>query len=177
MSAAHDRVRLRTAPEVLQRIDDATTSALARCAVAGPAAATQRLQALDREWDTDRVLEVETAVTGLAGVSLAAVVARGFGVLPALAAAALLLHATTGRHPWLPLLRRLGVRSAREIERERYALKALRGDFAGLGAAAAPGTSDEEAGTGSAPRSGTRTSRVRGVRGAGAADAVAGVAP
>jgi hypothetical protein len=29
-------------------------------------------------------------------------------------------------------MRRLGIRSAREIERERYALKALRGDFAGM---------------------------------------------
>jgi hypothetical protein len=34
----------------------------------------------------------------------------------------------------MPVFRRLGVRTAREIARERYALKALRGDFAALGA-------------------------------------------
>jgi hypothetical protein len=40
-----------------------------------------------------------------------------------------LLHATTGGHPLMPLFRRLGLRSAKEIARERYGLKALRGDF------------------------------------------------
>jgi len=33
--------------------------------------------------------------------------------------------------PPVPLLRRLGVRTASEIEAERYALKAVRGDFSG----------------------------------------------
>jgi hypothetical protein len=45
-------------------------------------------------------------------------------------------HALQGWCPPLPLLRRLGVRTQQEIERERYALKALRGDFD-----AVPGTS------------------------------------
>jgi hypothetical protein len=35
----------------------------------------------------------------------------------------------SGWYPLMPLFRRLGIRTAREIERERYALKALRGDF------------------------------------------------
>jgi hypothetical protein len=38
-------------------------------------------------------------------------------------------HALQGWCPPLPILRRHGVRAAREIERERYAIKALRGDF------------------------------------------------
>ena len=45
----------------------------------------------------------------------------------------LLQHALQGWCPPLPLLRRLGVRTQAEIERERYALKAIRGDFAGVG--------------------------------------------
>jgi hypothetical protein len=32
----------------------------------------------------------------------------------------------------VPILRRLGFRTAHEIERERQALKALRGDYAGV---------------------------------------------
>jgi hypothetical protein len=32
----------------------------------------------------------------------------------------------------MPVFRRLGVRTATEIEEERYALKALRGDFRGV---------------------------------------------
>lgn len=38
-------------------------------------------------------------------------------------------HAIQGWCPPLPILRRLGFRTAEEINQERYALKALRGDF------------------------------------------------
>jgi hypothetical protein len=57
---------------------------------------------------------------------------RRHTALPLFVGGAVLTHALTGRYPLLPLLRRAGVRSAREIGRERYALKALRGDFANL---------------------------------------------
>ena len=38
-----------------------------------------------------------------------------------------------GWGPPVPLFRRLGFRTRAEIARERYALKGIRGDFAGLG--------------------------------------------
>lgn len=41
----------------------------------------------------------------------------------------LLLHGTKGWCPPLPLFRSYGVRTRSEIEREKYALKYLRGDF------------------------------------------------
>ena len=41
----------------------------------------------------------------------------------------LLQHAVQGWCPPLPVFRRLGFRTQTEIEEERYALKALRGDF------------------------------------------------
>jgi hypothetical protein len=41
----------------------------------------------------------------------------------------LLQHAVQGWCPPVPLFRRLGFRTAAEIDYERYALKALRGDF------------------------------------------------
>jgi hypothetical protein len=50
--------------------------------------------------------------------------------LPVVVAGFLLQHALQGWCPPLPVLRRLGVRTADEINQERYALKALRGDFA-----------------------------------------------
>ena len=49
--------------------------------------------------------------------------------LPALVTGFLFQHAVQGWCPPLPILRRLGVRTAREIELERVALKMLRGDF------------------------------------------------
>ncbi len=44
----------------------------------------------------------------------------------------LLIHALQGWCPPLPVLRRLGFGTASEIDYERYALKALRGDFSNL---------------------------------------------
>jgi hypothetical protein len=43
-----------------------------------------------------------------------------------------LFHGIRGWDPPIPLLRRLGVRTRSEIDREIYALKVARGDFKGL---------------------------------------------
>ena len=66
---------------------------------------------------------------GLAGLALGAFVRPAFRAMPAVVAGAVLAHATTGVYPLLPIFRRVGLRTSREIARERYALKALRGDF------------------------------------------------
>ncbi len=132
MQAQPDRVRRHTARAVLHRIDDATVTHLSHCTSAGPVAVQARMEQLDREWDTDRVIETEAATIGLLGIALGSFVNARLLLLPAIVASGVLLYATSGRYPLLPLLRRLGFRSSREIERERYALKALRGDFAGI---------------------------------------------
>ena len=38
-------------------------------------------------------------------------------------------HSVQGWCPPMPLFRKMGVRTRQEIEREKYALKVLRGDF------------------------------------------------
>jgi hypothetical protein len=53
-------------------------------------------------------------------------------MLPVLVTGFLFQHATQGWCPPVPILRRLGYRTAREIETERIALKALRGDFGNI---------------------------------------------
>lgn len=98
----------------------------------------QHLDELDGEWDIERALEANAATIALAGIVLGAFVDRRLLVLPAAVAAFLLQHAVQGWCPPLPLLRRLGFRTAREIESERVALKALRGDFVRPPVAAAP---------------------------------------
>jgi len=132
MALDYDRVRRHTAAEVLRRIDDDTAARLESRASAGPAAIGERLSALEREWDTDRTIEAEASVVALAGLALGVLVRPAFLAIPAVVGAAVLAHAVSGWYPLLPVLRRLGVRTAREIERERYALKALRGDFQGM---------------------------------------------
>ena len=66
----------------------------------------------------------------LTGFLLGAVFSRKWFLLPVLASSMLLLHNIQGGYPLLSLFRRLGLRTTNEIDQERYALKALRGDFA-----------------------------------------------
>ncbi len=90
----------------------------------------RRLEELDREWDIERTLEANAASVSLIGIALAVTVSRRFLILPAAVAAFLLQHALQGWCPPLPLFRRRGIRTQAEIEQERHALKALRGDYA-----------------------------------------------
>lgn len=132
MALDYDRDRRHTATEVLRRIDDDTAARLETCASAGPALTGERLNELDREWDTDRAIEAEASLVALAGLALGILVRPAFLAIPAAVGAAVFAHALSGWYPLLPVFRRLGIRSAREIERERYALKAVRGDFQGM---------------------------------------------
>lgn len=95
-----------------------------------PAEIPARLEQLDREWDIERTLEANASTLAFTGVVLGATVDKRWLALPALVLAFLFQHALQGWCPPVPVLRRLGVRTATEIEQERYALKALRGDFA-----------------------------------------------
>lgn len=132
MNLDTDRVRKHTAAEVLRRIDTETEQRLIEHA-ATPDSIAARLRQLDREWDIDRAIEAEASIVGLAGLTLGAMVKRQFLALPLVIGSAVFLYAFTGRYPMLPLFRRFGLRTASEIAGERYALKALRGDFAEMG--------------------------------------------
>jgi hypothetical protein len=132
MNNETDRDRRHTAKTVLQRIDDETAACLHEYADAPAGRITERLSELDREWDMDRAIELESSMMGLFGLALGAFVSRTFLAVPAAVGAAVFLHALIGWYPLLPAFRRMGLRTAREIARERYALKALRGDFSGM---------------------------------------------
>jgi hypothetical protein len=88
-----------------------------------------RLRELDAEWDIERTLELNAAVLALAGTLLAAFHNRKWLILPAIVTSFLTQHATQGWCPPLPLLRSLGIRTRQEIDSEKYALKALLGEF------------------------------------------------
>ncbi len=95
----------------------------------------ERLEELEREWDIERTLEANAASVAFTGIVLGAMVDRRWLALPALVAAFLLQHAVQGWCPPIPVLRKLGFRTMREIDIERFALKALRGDFGPIGPA------------------------------------------
>jgi hypothetical protein len=97
-----------------------------------PGRIDDRLEELDHEWDIERTLEANAATLALSGALLGLFVDRRWTALPAVVSAFLLQHAVQGWCPPLPVLRRMGFRTPREINTERMALKALRGDFEGL---------------------------------------------
>lgn len=88
-----------------------------------------RLAELAAEWDIERTLETNAASISLGALALGLFVDRKWFVVPAIVAGFLLQHALQGWCPPVPLLRRLGIRTAAEIDTERQALKLLRGDF------------------------------------------------
>ena len=88
----------------------------------------RRLAELDDEWDMERLLEANAASISLIGILLATRNRRWLA-LPFGVAGFLLQHALQGWCPPVEIFRRLGVRTEKEINDERVALRALRGDY------------------------------------------------
>ncbi len=124
-----DRVRTNTADCVNEQIRGRTAATVAKVVAAGPDAITQRLNALEQEWDIERYIETVAPSISLAGVMLGLTSSRKWFALPILVQSFLLQHAIQGWCPPIPVLRRLGIRTSSEIDQERNALKAARGDY------------------------------------------------
>ena len=120
-----DRVRCYTARAINRAIDIETDRSITRHAALSDQRIRERIGQLDQEWDIERVLEVNAGALGLAGVLLAHQVDRKWLILPGVVMFLLIQHATQGWCPPLPALRRLGVRTLSEIDREKYTLMSL----------------------------------------------------
>jgi hypothetical protein len=129
LPATAKRVVAHTPQKYTQRIRRQTEENIAFYQVAGPAAIDRRLEELDHEWDIERLLEANAASLSLVGLALGSFVDRRYYALPAVVAGFLLQHALQGWCPPVPVFRRLGVRTMGEIDEERFALKAIHGDF------------------------------------------------
>ena len=105
---------------------------LACLADAGPQAINERLAQLDREWSAGRVTKALIGAMIVVGFALTALLNPWWLVLPALGGVFLLQY-FFGRTSWLgATFREVGFRSGQEIDQERFALRALRGDFKNL---------------------------------------------
>ena len=125
-----DRVRRYSTPAQCAAID-AAGARNGRRHARSPAAIERRLAELRNEWSIERYLQLNGVAVGLTTLALAVTRDRRWAYGTCAALGFLLFHALDGFDPPLPLLRRLGVRTRAEIDRELYALKAARGDFAG----------------------------------------------
>src|SRR5687768_1835262 len=117
-----DRVRESTKPEINERIDREIEHNISYYQTQDPVAIRSRVKELDEEWDIERVLELNAASIAFAGVLLGIFKSKIWLLLPLAVTAFLAQHAVQGWCPPIPLLRKLGIRTRKEIDRERYAL-------------------------------------------------------
>ncbi|MCC4721401.1 DUF2892 domain-containing protein [Salinicoccus sp. RF5] len=80
---------------------------------------------MEREWNTERVLEANASTLVIIGSILGASVSRKWNLLPGIVGSFLLQHAIQGWCPSLSVIRRLGIRTPGEINQEKNALEDL----------------------------------------------------
>jgi hypothetical protein len=132
LAISGDRVRAHTAPFVNQRIDELMLTSVDEHVREGREGIVRRLAELDAEWDIDRALMVNFAIVG--GLTFALGLSR-YASSPLLGRKRkrllylfgsqlgfMLMHGLIGWCPPVSVLRRLGSRTAREIDQERSAL-------------------------------------------------------
>lgn len=101
--------------------------------VANPRLISQRLHELDKEWSIERLLEVNAAALAGAGTLMSLLGGRQWLLLPAGATGFLMQHAVQGTCAPAKLFRRMGFRTAEEIDEERFALDILLGNVGPIG--------------------------------------------
>jgi|SRR6218665_1185125 len=125
-----DSVRTHTPDELNRRIDAQVERCVRHMAEQSDRhVISQYLEHLERAWDLNRVVTVSASAVALLGVALAPRSNNGWKVLGGVAAGLLLQQGLFGFGPLATIARAFGARTRREIDLEKFALKALRGDF------------------------------------------------
>jgi hypothetical protein len=124
-----DRVRRSTSNESLQRIDQQIEENIRFYSKQSPERISDRIRELENEWSIERYLETNAATLALGGAILGLTINRKWFLLPLVVMGFMFQHAIQGWCPPLPVLRRRGIRTRGEIDREKFALKVARGDF------------------------------------------------
>ena len=128
MASTRNRVPAHTSNSINRAIKEETEESIAHYAD-HRGQIDKRIRELDKEWDIERAIEANASAIAFTGIALGITHSRRWLALPVLVTAFLFQHAIQGWCPPVPLLRRLGFRTSYEIEEERQALKALRGDY------------------------------------------------
>ena len=123
-----DKVRAKTPPEINQIIDIETATIVRFYAGKTDYEISKRIEELDNEWDIGRIVEVRAAMVSLIGMMLSLKWSKKLLIFPTIASIFLLQYAIQGWCLPVSLLRRFGFRTRQEINLEKYALEALRGE-------------------------------------------------
>jgi hypothetical protein len=124
-----DRVRANSSEEINRQIEREMEARVREYEQRSPGEISRRIDELDREWDMERLLETNASALAFAGLVLGVTQSKKWLIVPGIVLPFLFQHALQGWCPPVPIFLRLGVRTRKEIDREKYALKVLRGDF------------------------------------------------
>jgi hypothetical protein len=127
-----ERVRKNTADHINRKVDQKIKESIELYSSQDSEMINKRIKQLEQEWDIERALEVNMPIVALIGLALGIFVNPWWFIFPVIVMLFFLEHAIQGWCPPLPIFRSLGFRTKEEIEKERYALKILRGDFDSL---------------------------------------------
>lgn len=128
LPATSKRVAQNTSSFINDEIRDQTIENLNAFQYAGEEGISDRIDCLDAEWDTERLLETNAAIMIIIS-SLLGTKNKYWNIMSLTVAAFLLQHALQGWCPPLPIIRKMGIRTAEEVNHEKIALKMMRKDF------------------------------------------------
>lgn len=123
-----ERVRNNTAPAQREQFEQQLRRNIAHYMTADKHQIDQRLAELDREWNVERMIEVEAPIMIGLGALLGLTRSPKWFGLSVFAAGMVIVHNTQGWYPLLRIFQRMGIRSQQHIEEERSALRVLRND-------------------------------------------------
>ncbi len=104
-----DLVRENTATQINRRVERQAEERIERHAGSDRQEITNRIEELEREWDIERVLEVNASALALAGIGVAAATGnKKWLTVPGVVLPFLIQHAVQGWYLPVPLFRRLG---------------------------------------------------------------------
>ena len=124
-----DRVKDATPSSINRKIEGDTWQRVAEYAGKTEPELSARIKDLNKEWDIERYLGVNMSTLALIGVALTYFVHINWIILPAIVLIFFFQHSVQGWCPPLPILRMFKIRTSKEIEQEKYALKLMSGDF------------------------------------------------
>lgn len=117
-----DRIRSNTADEVNEHIDRRTRDNILWFSREDPITIQERINELDKEWDMERVLILNAALFSLTGLLAGKFKNKIWSILPIVVSSFLIQHAIQGWCPPVELFRRMGIRTRKEIDMEKYSL-------------------------------------------------------
>lgn len=125
LPSTQTKVNDNTPDYINQQIERETEASVNYYKRQGESAIRGRIDELEHEWDTERVLEVNMASIALGSSILALAANKKWAFLSGAVSIFMIQHALQGWCPPLTVIRRMGVRTLNEINREKKALENL----------------------------------------------------